>query len=185
MIERLAGIRRKRQEEDTEYEPERLPIRRCIPDYHMGLYEEEILEREEGGWTNLPVDPPSKTTKEIIHDNIFTYFNLIFAILGLLLILVGAFRDLTFLPVIILNTLIGIVQEVRAKNVLDKMTMLHAPKATVVRNGRKRVIAVEDLVIDDIVIFKAGNQICADAIVEHGEVQVNESLLTGEAEEIT
>ena len=92
MIERLAGIRRKRQEEDTEYEPERLPIRRCIPDYHMGLYEEEILEREEGGWTNLPVDPPSKTTKEIIHDNIFTYFNLIFAILGLLLILVGAFR---------------------------------------------------------------------------------------------
>lgn len=78
MIERLAGIRRKRQEEDTEYEPERLPIRRCIPDYHMGLYEEEILEREEGGWTNLPVDPPSKTTKEIIHDNIFTYFNLIF-----------------------------------------------------------------------------------------------------------
>ena len=66
----------------------------------MGLYEEEILEREEGGWTNLPVDPPSKTTKEIIHDNIFTYFNLIFAILGLLLILVGAFRDLTFLPVI-------------------------------------------------------------------------------------
>ena len=185
MIERLAGIRRKRQEEDTEYEPERLPIRRCIPDYHMGLYEEEILEREEGGWTNLPVDPPSKTTKEIIHDNIFTYFNLIFAILGLLLILVGAFRDLTFLPVIILNTLIGIVQEVRAKNVLDKMTMLHAPKATVVRNGRKRVIAVEDLVIDDIVIFKAGNQICADAIVEHGEAQVNESLLTGEADEIT
>ena len=185
MIERLAGIRRKRQEEDTEYEPERLPIRRCIPDYHMGLYEEEILEREEVGWTNLPVDPPSKTTKEIIHDNIFTYFNLIFAILGLLLILVGAFRDLTFLPVIILNTLIGIVQEVRAKNVLDKMTMLHAPKATVVRNGRKRVIAVEDLVIDDIVIFKAGNQICADAIVEHGEVQVNESLLTGEADEIT
>ena len=77
MIERLAGIRRKRQEEDTEYEPERLPIRRCIPDYHMGLYEEEILEREEGGWTNLPVDPPSKTTKEIIHDNIFTYFNFI------------------------------------------------------------------------------------------------------------
>ena len=185
MIERLAGIRRKRQEEDTEYEPERLPIRRCIPDYHMGIYEEEILEREEGGWTNLPVDPPSKTTKEIIHDNIFTYFNLIFAILGLLLILVGAFRALTFLPVIILNTLIGIVQEVRAKNVLDKMTMLHAPKATVVRNGRKRVIAVEDLVIDDIVIFKAGNQICADAIVEHGEVQVNESLLTGEADEIT
>lgn len=185
MLERLAGILRRRREEEEEYEPERLPIRRCMPDYHMGLYEEEIIEREEAGWTNDPVDPPSKTTRDIIHDNVFTYFNLIFAILGLLLIMVGAFRDLTFLPVIILNTMIGIIQEIRAKNVLDKMTMLHAPKATVVRNGRKRVIAVEDLVIDDIVIFKAGNQICADAIVEHGEVQVNESLLTGEADEIT
>lgn len=185
MLERLAGMLRRGPEEEEEYEPERLPIRRCMPDYHTGLYEEEIIEREEAGWTNIPVDPPSKTTKEIIHDNIFTYFNLIFVILGLLLILVGAFRDLTFLPVIILNTLIGIIQEIRAKNVLDKMTMLHAPKATVVRNGRKRVIAVEDLVVDDIVIFKSGNQICADAIVEYGEVQVNESLLTGEADEIT
>lgn len=185
MLERLAGMLRRGSEEEEEYEPERLPIRRCMPDYHTGLYEEEIIEREEAGWTNIPVDPPSKTTKEIIHDNIFTYFNLIFVILGLLLILVGAFRDLTFLPVIILNTLIGIIQEIRAKNVLDKMTMLHAPKATVVRNGRKRVIAVEDLVVDDIVIFKSGNQICADAIVEYGEVQVNESLLTGEADEIT
>ena len=107
MLERLAGILRRRREEEEEYEPERLPIRRCMPDYHMGLYEEEIIEREEAGWTNDPVDPPSKTTRDIIHDNVFTYFNLIFAILGLLLIMVGAFRDLTFLPVIILNTMIG------------------------------------------------------------------------------
>ena len=70
MLERLAGILKRRREEEEEYEPERLPIRRCMPDYHMGLYEEEIIEREEAGWMNIPVDPPSKTTRDIIHDKI-------------------------------------------------------------------------------------------------------------------
>ena len=102
-----------------------------------------------------------------------------------MLCLVGSFRDLTFLPVIIANTLIGIIQEIRAKQVLDKLTMLNAPHATVVRDGKKHVIDAEQLVLDDIVIFRAGNQVCADAEVCAGEVQVNESLLTGEADEIT
>ena len=137
------------------------------------------------GWTNRSVDPPSKTTKEIIHENIFTYFNLIFAVLALVLCLVGAFRDLTFLPVIIANTLIGIIQEVRAKQILDKLTMLHAPHAAVIRDGKRTMIDAEELVLDDIAVFQAGNQVCADAIVCEGEVQVNESLLTGEADEIT
>ena len=97
----------------------------------------------------------------------------------------GIFRDLTFLPVIIANTLIGIIQEIRAKQVLDKLTMLNAPRASVVRDGKRTVINAEDLVVDDIVIFKAGDQVCADAEVSAGEVQVNESLLTGEADEIT
>lgn len=131
------------------------------------------------------VEPPSKTTKEIVHENVFTYFNLIFVVLAVLLCLVGSFRDLTFLPVIIANTLIGIIQEIRAKQVLDKLTMLNAPRASVVRDGKRTVINAEDLVVDDIVIFKAGDQVCADAEVSAGEVQVNESLLTGEADEIT
>ena len=105
--------------------------------------------------------------------------------LAVLLCLVGSFRDLTFLPVIIANTLIGIIQEIRAKQVLDKLTMLNAPRASVVRDGKRTVINAEDLVVDDIVIFKAGDQVCADAEVSAGEVQVNESLLTGEADEIT
>ncbi len=137
------------------------------------------------GWTNKAVDPPSKTTKEIIHDNVFTYFNLIFVVLAVLLCIVGSFRDLTFLPVIIANTLIGIIQEVRAKQVLDNLTMLNAPNASVVRNGKTSVVNAEELVLDDMVIFKAGNQVCADAEVSAGEVQVNESLLTGESDEIT
>ena len=105
--------------------------------------------------------------------------------LAVLLCLVGSFRDLTFLPVIIANTLIGIIQEIRAKQVLDKLAMLNAPRASVVRDGKRTVINAEDLVVDDIVIFKAGDQVCADAEVSAGEVQVNESLLTGEADEIT
>ena len=93
----------------------------------------------------------------------FTYFNLIFIVLGVLLCLVGSFRNLTFLPVVIINTLIGIVQEVRSKNVLEKMSMLNAPHARVVRDGKVRKVNSEELVLDDIVIFSAGNQICADA----------------------
>lgn len=131
------------------------------------------------------VDPPSKSVQEIIQSNVFTYFNLVFAVLAVLLIVAGSFRNLTFLPVIIANTCIGIFQEIRAKNTLDKLSVLNAPKAVVVRDGQKWEIPAEELVLDDIVLFKAGNQICADAIVVEGEVSANESLLTGESDEIT
>lgn len=137
------------------------------------------------GWTNRAVESASKTTKEIIHENVYTYFNLIFAVLAVLLCIAGSFRDLTFLPVILANTLIGIIQEVRAKQVLDNLSMLNAPRSAVVRDGKKKIVDSEELVLDDIVIFKAGSQVCADAEVCAGEVQVNESLLTGESDEIT
>ena len=175
----------RRIQEREEKKDRRIPTTRYNPDYKKGLTSQQVQEHRLHGWTNRSVDPPSKTTKEIVHENIFTYFNLIFAVLAVLLILVGSFRDLTFLPVIIANTLIGIIQEVRAKQVLDKLTMLNAPHAMVVRDGKKAMIDAEELVLDDIVIFKAGNQVCADAVVSAGEVQVNESLLTGEADEIT
>ena len=163
----------------------RIETTRYRPDYHQGLTSQQVQEHRLHGWTNRAVEPPSKTTKEIIHENVFTYFNLIFLVLAVLLCVVGSFRDLTFLPVIIANTLIGIVQEIRAKQVLDNLTMLNAPRATAVRDGQKSVVEAEDLVLDDIVIFKAGNQVCADAEVCAGEVQVNESLLTGESDEVT
>lgn len=176
---------RRKPAQTEEKKDRRIPTTRYNPEYKKGLTSQQVQEHRLHGWLNRSVEPPSKTTKEIIHENVFTYFNLIFAILAVLLILVGSFRDLTFLPVIIANTLIGIIQEIRAKQVLDKLTMLNAPHATVVRDGKKSVIDAEELVIDDIVIFKAGNQVCADAVVSAGEVQVNESLLTGESDEIT
>ena len=158
---------------------------RYEPDYEIGLSAAQVAKHRADGWSNIAVDPPSKTTGEIIHENVFTYFNLIFLVLAILLCLVGAFRDLTFLPVIIFNTLIGIIQEIRAKRVLDNLNMLNAPHASVVRDGKISIVDAQELVLDDIVIFKAGNQIPADAIVVAGEVQVNESLLTGESDEIT
>lgn len=163
----------------------RQPVKRIQTQAAQGLTQNHVAERINKGWANMPVDPPSKSVKEIIASNVFTYFNLIFAAIAVLLIIVGAFRDLTFLPVIICNTCIGIIQEVRSKKVLDKLNVLNAPKATVIRDGKKMTIPADQAVLDDIVVFAAGNQICADAVVVAGEVQVNESLLTGESDEIT
>ena len=175
----------KKEKETQEEDVVRGEIQRVVPDYRVGLNPEQIRIREENGWTNDEVASPGLTTKEIVHNNIFTYFNLIFLILAILLCLVGSFRNLTFLPVIIFNTLIGIVQEIRSKKTLEKLNMLNAPHAMVVRDGKTSRVNSESLVLDDIVIFKAGNQVCADAEVVHGSVQVNESLLTGESDEIT
>lgn len=182
---KVGKVARNRKQETEEKQEQRIPTTRYQPDYKKGLTSQQVQEHYLHGWTNKAVDPPSKTTKEIVYENVFTYFNLIFVVLAVLLCLVGSFRNLTFLPVIIANTLIGIIQEIRAKQVLDKLTMLNAPKALVVRNGKKTEINAEELVLDDIVIFKAGDQVCADAEVCAGEVQVNESLLTGESDEIT
>ncbi|WP_418539015.1 HAD-IC family P-type ATPase [Massilistercora timonensis] len=178
------GFGRAKEQEPESYEIERRPVARYQPDHREGLTRAQAAERMAAGWSNIPVDPPAQTVKEIIHENVFTYFNLVFTVLAVLLCLVGSFRNLTFMPVIIINTLIGIVQEIRAKHVLEKLNMLNAPHALVVREGQVTSVDSEDLVLDDIVIFKAGNQICADAQVVFGEVRVNESLLTGESDEI-
>ena len=150
----------------------------------MGLTQQQVQERIDQGLTNESDLSTDKTTKEIIISNTFTYFNLIFLIITVLLCLVGSFRNLTFLPIVIGNTLIGIIQEIRAKRTLDKMNLLNAPHAIVVRDGVKQKIETEQLVQDDEIILEAGNQICADAVVVEGSVQVNESLLTGEADEV-
>ena len=153
--------------------------------FDKGLTSEQVNERKIQGLNNAAVDSTMKTNGAIVRENIFTYFNLIFAVIAVLVILVGSFKSLTFLPVIICNIGIGIFQELRSKKVLEKMNMLNAPHSIVVRDGAECVVNSEELVLDDIVIFAAGNQICADAIVIEGEVKVNESLLTGESDEIT
>ena len=136
----MARKRVQLREEREQRRDRKIPTTRYNPDYKKGLTSQQVQEHRLHGWVNRSVEPPSKTTKEIIHENVFTYFNLIFVVLAVLLCLVGSFRDLTFLPVIIANTLIGIIQEVRAKQVLDKLTMLNAPHAAVVRDGKRSMI---------------------------------------------
>lgn len=149
-----------------------------------GLTDEEVRQRVEEGLTNRADISTDKTTKEIVISNVFTYFNLIFLVITILLIMVGSFRNLTFLPIIIGNTVIGIVQEIRAKKTLEKMSLLNAPNADVIRNGSVKQISTDELVKDDVILLTAGKQICADAVVISGNIQVNESLLTGEADEV-
>lgn len=149
-----------------------------------GLTDEEVRQRVEEGLTNRADISTDKTTKEIVISNVFTYFNLIFLVITIFLIMVGSFRNLTFLPIIIGNTVIGIVQEIRAKKTLEKMSLLNAPRADVIRNGSVKQISTEELVKDDVILLTAGKQICADAVVISGNIQVNESLLTGEADEV-
>lgn len=149
-----------------------------------GLSSEQVSQRRQAGLDNCEVKAPSKTVRQIIVSNVFTYFNLIFLVVTVLLILVKSYRDLTFLPIIIANTLIGIAQELRAKRVLDNLNVMNMPRVQALRDGKETEIGVYELVKDDVVMLAAGNQIPADAQVIDGEAMVNESLLTGEADEV-
>ncbi len=133
---------------------------------------------------NVSVGKQSKTIGQIIAGNVFTYFNLIFAVFAVLLALVRSYNNMTFVPVIIFNMLIGIIQEIRAKKVLDKLTVVNAPKTSVIRDGQLHIIDSETLVKGDLCVFSAGNQLSADAILVDGFVRVNESLVTGESDEV-
>ena len=145
--------------------PERRDVPIAHPDPQQGLTGAQVRERADAGWTNVPVDPPGKTVKQIVLSNIFTYFNMLFFLLALCVIAVQQWLNLTFMGVIIVNTAIGIIQEIRSKKTLDKLNILASPKAVAVRDGRRVTVDTAQLVRDDIVVFAAGNQIYADAVV--------------------
>ena len=149
-----------------------------------GLTSFEVEERIRQGKINKNIDETDRPVWEIVKRNTFTFFNLIFAVIAILISLVQAWNQLIFLPIIIINTIVGIYQEIKAKRYLDQMPLLHAPQSTVIRNGQQEKIASDDLVEEDIIILKTGNQIVADARIVEGSIFVNESLLTGEADEI-
>ena len=150
----------------------------------QGLSTRQAEERRAAGWDNKPIDPPGKTVGQIVRSNVFTYFNMLFFLLAVCVIVVGRWQEAMFLGVVLANIVIGIVQELRSKATLDKLTLLTSPRGTVVRDGRERTVMTAELVRDDIVVFSAGSQIYADAVVVAGECAVNESLITGEADEI-
>ena len=158
--------------------------KRYSPDPKVGLSAAEVAERTENGYVNAAVDKTSKTVLQIILSNVFTYFNMIFFILGAILLAKGSYNNLTFLIVVFVNTIIGTIQEIKAKKTLEKLSLISAPLTKVIRDGKVTSINSNELVLDDIVIFEAGNQICADAVLCDGSLNVNESLVTGESDEI-
>lgn len=167
-----------------EEESKRAPLDIVYANDGIGLTVAQVEERVQKGYDNAPIEPPSKSFGQIVFANVFTYFNIIFFILAAFIISVGSWRDLMFMGVVIANTAIGIIQEFRSKRTLDKLTLLNAPKGTVVRDGNWIKIDTTQVVRDDVAQFSAGNQIYADAEVISGSCYVNESLITGEADEI-
>lgn len=181
MLNHFTSLRNRSQ---GETKASRLPVDVIEAAYDQGLSQDEVAKRIECGWSNTAVVSASKSVQDIIKENLFTYFNLIFLILAIFVIAVGSFRNLSFMVVVLFNTLIGIIQQLRAKKTLESLNMLGAPKASVVREGKTHTVTSEELVRDDIVILHAGDQICADAEVLIGEATVNEALLTGESDDV-
>lgn len=159
-------------------------MERIAADPQSGLSAEQVKRRFAQGENNYKVESSTLSVPEIVRSNVCTYFNLVFAVIAVLLAIAGAWSDMLFLPIIVANTCIGIIQEVHSKKVLDKLSILNAPHAVVIRDGKRQEIPADQLVLDDIVEFSAGSQIPADAKVVSGELQVNESLITGESDEI-
>lgn len=168
---------------EKEMEP-RMPLTRVQADSGIGLSAEQVQERFAAHADNYKVESSTMSVSDIVKSNVFTYFNLVFLIITILLSIVGAWSDMMFLPIIIANTCIGIIQEVHSKKVLDRLSILNAPHCTVVRDGQEHEVEADKLVLDDVVVLQAGSQIPADATVLDGELQVNESLITGESDEI-
>ena len=154
------------------------------PRERTGLTSAQVRKRQAAGQVNTPPESPTKSVRKIVLENVFSFFNLIFFVISGFLIAVGSFSELIFLLVVAANTAIGIVQELHSKRKLDELSLLSAPKARVLRDGKLTTVPTAELVQDDLVSFSAGNQIPADAQVVSGSVQANESLLTGESDEI-
>ena len=149
-----------------------------------GLSDAEVEERIAAHADNCKVESSTQSISDIVKSNVLTYFNLVFLILAILLGVVRAWSDMLFIPVIAANTCIGIVQEIHSKKVLDRLSIVSAPKIKTLRNGKIQILSSEELVRDDICIFEAGSQIPADAVVLEGNASLNEALITGEADEV-
>lgn len=156
-------------------------VERLNPNPNQGLSSAAAQQRAKDGCANLPSEPLSKTAGQIVRDNLFTFFNLLFLILAVCLFSVKAYTDIGFLIIVVLNVAIGIIQELRVKRVLDRVNLLARRKVMAVRDGQLTELNPEQLVLDDVVQFSTGSQICADSILLTGQLEVNESLLTGES----
>lgn len=161
-------------------------------DIQHGLTSQEVTERIQKNLVNFNNQPRTKSIKEIIYSNLFTYFNFLNIFLGAAVILAGLFsgrllyslKNCLFMGVIFCNTVISTVQEIVSKKIIDKLSVISSSKATVLRDGKEEVIEMDNIVLNDIVLLKNGNQIIVDSIIRDGAVEVNESFITGESNTI-
>lgn len=149
-----------------------------------GLTNEQVQERIAEGKVNFNENPNTRTYKQIVKENTLTFFNFLNAVLLVLVLFVGSYKNSMFVGIIIINTVIGIIQEIRAKKTIDKLAILTESKAVVLRDGKKWSISTEKLVLDDLIYLKTGEQVPADCRIIEGNLEVNESLLTGEADNL-
>ena len=159
----------------------RSPVAEIDPDLQVGLTHRQVKERLAAGWGNRPSRSALPGEGQIVGRHVFTFFNLVFAVLALVLVLVeSSATNFGFLGVVVINTAVGIVQEIRAKRAVEKLQFVAEQTLKTLRDGTYVEVKDRDLVRDDIVLLTAGCQICADCVVRSGQLQVNESLLTGE-----
>lgn len=156
-----------------------------LTDIHTGLTNIEVNERIQKNLVNNVENHTTKSYKQIIFDNVFTLFNFVNLVLALLIISTGEYKNLLFLGVVFSNIFIGTFQEIRTKNILDKISLIHTMKVCTLRNRKEKMISVQEIVLDDILKIKNGNQIVSDSVIRSGIIEVDESLLTGESEPIT
>lgn len=159
-------------------------IERYEADINFGLNEEQVDKRISSGLNNYKSMGSTKTISQIILGNIFTPFNILIFIIAGFLISIQSIKDLTFLVIVLANLIIGIIQEISAKKTIDKLTLISAPTCDVLREGKYQEVTINEVVLDDLISLKTGKQICSDSIVVEGQIEVNESLLTGEADAI-
>lgn len=149
---------------------------------NTGLNENQINYRIENNLINKINKTKTKTIKRIILENTFTLFNLLNIGLAIVVLLVGSYKNVLFLGIVLCNTLISIIQEVRSKLIVDKLSKITSFKTSVIRNGKVSLIDNDDIVVDDIILLKTGNQVAVDCIIKEGGVSVNESFITGESD---
>ena len=159
-------------------------MQRYNPDYKTGLNYEQVNKRREEKLINIDTTVKTKSIRAIIISNFFTLFNIMNFVLALLIFFVGAYKNLLFIIIVILNTLISTIQEIHSKRTIDKLSFLAQTKTKVIREGKTEEISNFELVLDDVIELNAGNQIPTDSIILSGEIEVNESLLTGEPDNI-
>lgn len=170
---------KKKKDAEPEKKPQR--VKRVRTDASTGLTDDQVQERILKGQTNHTPNRNVKTYKRIFFENTVTFFNILCLAVAISLICVGAWSNCLFMAIIIINTAIGIIQEIRAKKTIEKLSLLTAPAVKVVRSGIERTISTDEVVIDDIVVLSNGKQVVADCSIVEGSVEVNESMLTGES----